>query len=207
MIDIYLIRHAESMANRYHDDVIHGSANDIELSEYGPEQAEKLANRFLKENISFDEVYSSIAVRADETAKTVCKIIGHPLERIIRSEKLVELSKGDWKGELRKRIIKIYEESLDKWNLIPPNGESYKMTAERMHEFLTENELSKYDGTDRKIAIFTHGNSIRSFLKPLFSLDAQKLYAIEIDNTSITRIKYDNGQWQLKTLNDHSHLR
>jgi broad specificity phosphatase PhoE len=207
MIDIYLIRHAESHANRYHDDVIHGSANEIELSEYGPGQAEKLGKRFLDEKITFDQVYTSIAVRADKTCEIVCSIIDYPLENIIKSEKLVELSKGDWKGELRERIIKIYENSSDKWNLIPPNGESYKMTADRMHEFLNTNELLSHDEKDKRIAVFTHGNSIRSFLKPLFGIDGQKLYAIEIENTSITKVRYDNGHWQLSTLNDYAHLR
>ncbi|MGV8151015.1 MAG: histidine phosphatase family protein [Candidatus Woesearchaeota archaeon] len=206
MIDIYLIRHAESMANRYHSDRIHGSANDIELSEYGPGQAEKLGKRFLDEKIKFDQVYTSIAVRANNTCKIVCNIIDYPLEKIIKSEKLVELSKGDWKGELRNEIIKIYEESPDKWNLVPPNGESYKMTSDRMHEFFNDNELSKYNNENRTIAVFTHGNSIRSFLKPLFGFDGQKLYTIVLENTSITRLNYNNGIWQFKTLNDHTHL-
>lgn len=208
MIEVYLIRHAESHANRYHSNVVYGSANEIELSEYGPQQAEKLGKRFLDEKIKFNQVYTSIAVRADKTCEIVCNIIDYPLEKIIKSEKLIELSKGNWKGELRDRIIKIYENCTDKWNLVPPNGESYRMTADRMHEFLNEIELSKNQhDTNRKIAVFTHGNSIRSFLKPVFGIDGQKLYAIDIENTSITRVKYDDGHWQLNTLNDYAHLR
>src|SRR3989344_5078569 len=128
MLNLYLFRHAESQMN-LHPDIISGRVNETPLSPLGELQALWLGQRLQNEEILFDQIYSSTAVRAQQTAMIASKQIEYPLENILSSEKLLELDQGDWEGQPR---VKIYtpqvlaEINRDNWNFAPKNGESQK---------------------------------------------------------------------------------
>lgn len=96
---------------------------------------------------------------------------------------------------------------MDPWTVEPPDGESMQNVGERMYGFLKDNELKKYYGTDRRIAIFSHGNSIRCLIKRVTGIDPKMIWKIGIDNTSITHLAYDDKGWYVKRMNDHAHLK
>ena len=100
MLDIYLFRHAESESNR-NSHLIGGRSNHAPLSQLGKFQALWLGERLRNEEVRFDQVYSSTALRTEQTANIVCEKIGYPLENILYSEKLLELDQGDWQGQPR----------------------------------------------------------------------------------------------------------
>lgn len=77
-IDIYLIRHAESEANRRMSHILTGQSKDVDLSEDGLTQAERLGRRLIDEGVRFDQVYSSTALRAAKTCDIVARIIKYP---------------------------------------------------------------------------------------------------------------------------------
>lgn len=136
-LDIYFIRHAESeMNNSPH--IIQGRNSGVKLSERGIIQAQKLGERLLAEGVKFDAIYSSIAVRAYETARIACEKMGVSAN-ITRLEQLVEQSQGDWEGKIRKEVYTpevIERIRKDMYNFCPPNGESMKMVEERMYSFV-----------------------------------------------------------------------
>ncbi len=207
MLDLYLIRHAESEMNRLNH-LIRGRSNNPSLSEAGIVQARRLGNRLKNAEVKFDRVYSSKAERAYDTACIVSKIVGYSLDRIVLSEDLLELDQGDWEGKLRCDIYSLdvlAKINSDNWNFKPPNGESQRDVEERMMKWVQENLLYHYK--EELIAgVFTHGLAIKCFLRGIMSFDPKITYKIDLENTSITRLKYSEKGWHLITVNDAGHL-
>ena len=210
MLNLYLLRHAESQMN-LHPDIISGRINETPLSPLGELQALWLGQRLRNEDIIFDQIYSSTAVRTQQTAKIVCNQIGYPLENILSSEKLLELDQGDWEGQPR---VKIYiSETLakinkDNLNFAPPNGESQKNVEDRMYSWLEENLLNQpnISTEDRTVGVFTHGLAIKCLFRKIMGSNPAMTYKIVLDNTSITKISYSQTGWHLVKFNDAAHL-
>jgi broad specificity phosphatase PhoE len=202
MLELYLIRHAESEINR-DKTRIGGRSNYAQLTQWGMEQAKLLAQRLFQEGIKFDEIYTSPAIRAIETAKIVCSAIGG-LDTIVKREDIQELSEGDWEGKLRAEMHT--EETLkcinsNNWEFRPPNGESQRQVEERMYCFV-ENLTIK----DGKIGVFGHGMSFKCLLRGIMGFSPSLTYRIAIGKTSITRLNYDKQGWHLLCVNDTAHL-
>src|SRR3989344_340996 len=210
MLNLYLLRHAESQMN-LHPDIISGRINETPLSPLGELQALWLGQRLRNEDIIFDQIYSSTAVRTQQTAKIVCNQIGYPLENILSSEKLLELDQGDWEGQPR---VKIYiSETLakinkDNLNFAPPNGESQKNVEDRMYSWLEENLLNQpnISTEDRTVGVFTHGLAIKCLFRKIMGSNPAMTYKIVLENTSITKLSYSQTGWHLVKFNDVAHL-
>lgn len=200
MLDLYLIRHAESELNRFLQ-IIGGRSNETPLSENGREQAYLLGERLSK--IPFTVYYSSPAVRSLETAR-----IAHgTLDDVVQSPLLLELDQGDWEGKLRTEIYTpemLARINADNWNFSAPNGESQRAVEERMLCFVNDN-LLQY--SDLSCCVFTHGLAIKCLLRSVMDFSPKITYKIEIENTSITRLKYSDRGWYVITINDTAHLK
>jgi len=200
MLELYFIRHAECEANT-HPEIIGGRSNSSPLTANGKEQARKLYQRL--NNINFDEIFCSPAVRAIETARIG---IGS-LEKIIITDKLQELDQGEWTGKVRKdtytpETLEII--SKDPLNFKAQGGESQYEVAIRMKEWLDETKVNY--PSDYKIAAFTHNGAIKYLLRDLLSKDIGIDFSIQLENTSITQIRYTEGTWKLSRFNDYMHL-
>lgn len=103
MLNIYLIRHAQSYANANMLDLI-GQPDDTPITDLGIRQTELLANNFIKENIQFNIIYSSIYKRAWQTAKILQEKLNHKND-IRYSDALVEYDFGDFKGQKRIDVL------------------------------------------------------------------------------------------------------
>ncbi len=209
MLDIYLIRHAESQINA-HQHLIGGRSNDSPLSPLGEFQALWLGQRLREQEIKFDQIYSSTAVRAQQTAHITCRQMGYPLENILYSEKLLEIDQGDWQGQPREKIYTqetIAKINQDNWNFAAPNGESQRQVEERMYSWVKENLLVSYDQAQPKtIGLFTHGLAIKCLLRGILGSNPAMTHKIVLDNTSITKLSYSNTGWHLVKVNDAAHL-
>ena len=209
MLDLYLIRHAESEMNLLHEGIIGGRSNATVLSKRGEYQASLLGERFVNNGIAFDEIYSSTAVRTIKTAQIVAEKLGYSLDNIVRSPQLLELDQGDYEGKSR---IETYTPevlqaiNLDNWNFTPPHGESQKVVEERMLAWVGDVLLPRYE-MDLTVAVFSHGVAIRCLLRGIMDFSAKMTgYKISTENTSITRLKYDSKGWNVVTINDTGHL-
>ncbi len=208
MLDLYLLRHAESQSNLNHH-LIGGRSNETPLSPLGEFQALWLGERLRAEDIKFDQVYSSTAVRTQQTAKIVCKQTGYPLEKILYSEKLQELDQGEWEGKPRNQIYTpetLAKINKDNWNFTPPNGESQRDVEERMYSWIEDNVLANYYQTQHTVGVFTHGLAIKCLLRKIMGSNPAMTYKIVLDNTSITKISYSQNGWHLVKVNDAAHL-
>ncbi len=209
MLNFYFIRHAESVMNCA-PHIIGGRSNETPLSERGKLEAASLGKRLVAENILFDKIYSSTAVRCRETARLVGKHMGFSLVDIVFSGELLELSQGEWQGKPRVEIYTpetVASINTDNWNFTPPNGESQRAVEERMLGFVQREVLPFYT-KDRMLSlgIFTHGMAIKCLLRGIMKFTPSITYKILLDNTSITRLQYDERGWHLLSVNDTAHL-
>lgn len=208
---LYLIRHGQSEVN-VNPDII-GQTATTPLTDHGRFQAKLLHNRLKRLGIKFDFIFSSHYDRALETAKIS---IPDPNQQIILAPAIREYSAGDWIGKSRKNLIsKEMAFKMKDLNLgfLPPNGESFNMVERRSSEWL-DNEIvynpQIIDHYNKHgpviIGAYSHGMTIKSLLHYVCNFDKNFVFKIKIDNTSITKLSFDNQGWRLLGVNDIAHL-
>lgn len=202
MINIYLLRHAETDYNA-HAQFIGGRSNHIPLSTKGKKQALEVGKTLRDSNIQFEQIFCSIANRTRQTLDLIlyqAQIINNP---IIYSEELQELSQGDWEGKLRSEIYtpeQLVEINSNQWLFTPPNGESQKEVEERMLAFISSEILSEH--TEGNFLIVGHGIAFKCLLRGILDISSQMAYRLSIDNTSLTKLSYEKEKgWFLNYLN------
>lgn len=155
MKTLYLIRHAESEANKGR---IFASRGAYPLTEAGKADADLIASE-LKEKVKIDRIISSPLTRARQTAASFEDVYSLKLEE---DERLCEQELGKFSGLSYDEIEKFpdYEmDALKRWDWIPAGGgESYKMIADRISSFFRD--LEKSEG-DENILIVTHAVAFR----------------------------------------------
>ncbi|TAE46495.1 MAG: histidine phosphatase family protein [Bacteroidetes bacterium] len=208
MINLYLIRHAESEGNLNHH-LIGGQSNHFRLTERGVRQCDLLGERLQRENWHFDRVYSSTAVRARETARIVCGYVGFPEADIQLTDNILELSQGDWVGYVRKEIYTpevVAQVRANSYDFKAPGGESQREVEARMAAWFRE-ITAEFDGSENlNIACFSHGFALKTLLRHILEASPAFTYRIMLHNTSVTGLQLVHGDWHLERINDHAHL-
>ena len=212
-----LIRHGESVFNTTPDRI--GQEADTPLTAKGNMQANLLRKRFEEHNIKFDYVFTSDYLRAYDTCKTSLDGVDHG--PIAICQELREYSAGDWNGLDRHDIHT--PEVLLKMSMLnsafcPPNGESMHMVERRASKWLEDailynkdiikeaqrREVSKMKPME--IAVFSHGMTIKCLLHYIMGFDQSFIWRLTLENTSITKLYFDDKGWRLLTVNDFAHL-
>ena len=195
MLDLWLIRHGETDWNT--QGRIQGSS-DKPLNAVGLCQARRLGARLA--GTRFDAVYASDLERARVTAATAL-----PDAEVQLDERLRELAYGMFEGKAWIELNEAEAAVAAHWREDPyrrrvPGGESYDDLLVRFAAFRTELPQS---GT---VAAFSHGGTIRSALYGVVGRPQDGAWRLRIDNTSITRLRFDARGVTLVTVNDHAHL-
>jgi len=201
MLEILIIRHGETswnMANIFRGRV------QIELSEEGLKQAEKLAEYLSQKKIR--AIYCSPIQRALQTAEIVSRrqqLTAQPMED------LTDLDFGQWEGvsfeEVKTRYREIYQLWREKPDLAKiPEGESLQEARER-----TLNALDKIiaDNKEGTVAIITHRVITKVLECALLGLDDSHFWNIEQDTCGVTTFIYTGKSFILKHHNDVSFLK
>lgn len=213
---LYLIRHGQTDVNFKGDTV--GQTADSPLTEKGRMQAQLLGERLAyKDQVTFDKVFASSYTRAYDTAK----IATGNNQPIIVTPELREYSAGDWTGSKRNDIYNVptlLRMAAMTNGFQPPNGESLHMVERRAAVWLEENVLYNklvQEEANRRhmqklppqnIFVFSHGMTIKCLLHYIMGFDQSFTWKITLDNTSISKLYFDNKGWRLLTINDHAHL-
>ena len=203
---MYLISHAESMANE-NKGFIGGRSVESPLSPRGKYQARLLAERLRDSGIIFDGWYSSTAKRTGQTVDTICTTTRYPLERIVRTPDLLELDQGDWEGLRRADVYtpEIREKmGRDLLHFQHPNGESRVMAEERALRWLYQDMIPSHSGAIA--GIVGHRLLFKGLIRNLLDWTPQEAYDLVLHNASVTILDYSKGRWELIALNDTSHL-
>ena len=207
MLDLFLVRHAESEMNTSNH-LICGRSHEIKISPRGQKQAALLGQKLKEQDALYDYLYVSSAIRAQETLSLMLEEMTVTQKPII-SDALVEMSLGDWEGKERAKyytpevLAAIKENPLD---YRVPNGESKRDVSKRMLNWIKTHLFPKSDTQDIRVLAVTHGWAIKSLLLGVLDPNLTHVHETFIDNTSVTHLAYVDGTWQLVSLNDKSHL-
>lgn len=201
MTKIYLIRHAESIANT--QGIYQGQSYDSELSTLGLKQAERLGQRLQK--ISLDAIYASPLKRTVKTAEMVQRFQRVPID-IVHVDTLKEISHGEWEGKTKEEIQTRWPDLYDQWQQEPhhvtfPNGESLMDVEHRILGWFRE--LTKDDKT---VAVVTHGAVIQTLLCHIHGFPLADFWKMpHASSASLTLIE-SHSPARITVHNDTTHL-
>ena len=157
---LYLIRHGETDWNR--QGRLQGS-QDIPLNELGRAQAAEAAKRLarLRPDFASLDYVASPMLRARETMSIIRDALSLGTEDVRLDPRLREITFGAWEGltwpELTLQDCEGARARMrDKWNYVPPQGESYAMLAQRLAPWL--------DSLTQETVAVAHGGVARALM-------------------------------------------
>ena len=210
--NIFFIRHGQSESN-VNENMAAGMNYDAPLTELGKKQAEALGERFKREGIYFDYLFTSELSRSIDTASIFLSTLGNKDIPTKRSEKLNELQIPGWRGKARNDVVTTEIQAM--WgksgkHYTPADGESEYELQKRYSEFIDKeiifnSEIEKIPESVN-IAIVVHGWALRGFFQEILEYDQSFIKKMAMDNTSISQFKYNDIGWRLVRINDSSHL-
>jgi|WetSurMetagenome_2_1015567.scaffolds.fasta_scaffold632893_1 2,3-bisphosphoglycerate-dependent phosphoglycerate mutase len=217
---LVLLRHGESVWNQ--KNVFTGWV-DVPLSGKGIVEAIQAGERLA--DIAFDAVYTSVQVRAIETAmialaqnsSTKTPAIVHTEGKmaewthiysdtmrenmipVYRDWHLNERYYGELQGQNKAETAARYsDEQVLQWrrsyDIAPPNGECLKDTAERTIPYFNENIVPLIN-QGKNVLISAHGNSLRSIVMFIESLNKEEVLRLEIPTGQPLLYEHKNGKF------------
>jgi broad specificity phosphatase PhoE len=196
---VYLIRHGQTEWNA--KDLALGQS-DIDLSEKGKAQLERLRERF--EDVKIDRIISSDLLRCRRTSAAVAGDKGAPIEYL---PALRERSFGSWEGK-ENSVVNAQLFEMAKNNGLPlydakaPDGESHRDVWDRV-----EPVLFPYLQEDLQLVIVTHGGTSRVILSILLKGTLETTFGFRVEHSAVSQIdRRPDGPFILNVYNDCSHL-
>jgi broad specificity phosphatase PhoE len=135
-IEIYLVRHAETVYN-VDNGLIGGRSDHLGITLNGEEQARRLGEYFEKNNLVFDNVFCSSQKRARESLDKTMEVTA--FKSIVYCDEIIEQSQGEWEGKLRSEIYtdkQLSEINFTGITFKPPGGESLREVRTRMSDWM-----------------------------------------------------------------------
>ncbi len=199
MTTLYLIRHGEAEGNVFRR--LQGQYDSL-ITPNGRKQIAALEERF--RNIHIDAVYSSDLTRTCITAGAIYKPKGLPLQT---DPRLREIGVGVWENHPFGWLDRCdhernyaFSHSPKTWSV--EGSETFDIYTGRFLTALRE-IAEKHEG--QTVALFSHGMVLRGSLQTLFFRDQENAIS-HCENTAVTCLRYENGEFTLEFLNDASHI-
>jgi len=215
---LILLRHGESEWNLLNKFT---GWTDIGLTDNGINEAQFSGKQILKENISINTLYTSLLVRATQTANIVSDIIGFNKNNIQYDWRLNERHYGALQGLNKSETAAKYgEDQVHIWRRsydIPPPllsedderhpkfnenfknidgelpiGESLKNVVERLNPFWEYYFKSMKDNPGNHL-IVAHSNSLRAIVKILDKLSDKEIVSVNIPTGVPLVYTFDNN--------------
>lgn len=186
-MEVYVIRHGESEANRKK---AYAGWSPVPLTEKGRQQAALLGSRL--KGRTFDAVFSSDLVRTRQTAELVLPGTDYRI-----SEKLREIHVGRLEGmteaEARQQFGDVCDSFRKTYDFTAVGGESEDDVRKRVAEFMEE--LIPLPDT-AKIAIVGHHGTAAAMLSYVLGCKVGRDIA-KLDNCAISCFAYADKRWTL----------
>jgi broad specificity phosphatase PhoE len=188
---LYLIRHGETDWNA--EGRLQGG-RDIPLNDYGRVQAEEAAARLRALCPRFDDLdyVSSPMTRTRETMEILRRSLGLH-ERYYRIEEaLREITFGTWEGSTWHEVLKNDHDRArareqDKWNYVPPAGESYAMLCVRIQPW--------HDALTRDTVAVAHGGVARALMALSGAVDPATAAMADIHQGKVLVFEAGGMRW------------
>ena len=188
---LFLVRHGETDWNR--EGRLQGS-KDIPLNELGREQAAEAAGRLRNLVQGYDglDFVASPMERARETMEILRYRLGLPPKAYRIDERLRELTFGTWEGFTWREVRKSEREQAlarerDKWSFVPPEGESYRMLAERIRPVL--------EALTGETVMVSHGGVARAVLALVGAVAPGDAAMVDIWQGKILKVSDGRVSW------------
>ncbi|MFT3902813.1 MAG: 2,3-bisphosphoglycerate-dependent phosphoglycerate mutase [Niabella sp.] len=179
MSELILIRHGQSQWNLENKFT---GWKDPDITEKGEQEAHHAAEKIRNEKI--DIAFTSVLVRAQHTLRIIMED-NHWDIPVIKDAALNERAYGSLEGLNKAETAKKYgEEQVHIWrrsyDVAPPDGESLKMTYERVLPYF-KSAILPYLVEGENVLIAAHGNSLRSLIMYLERLTPAQILKRELD--------------------------
>jgi broad specificity phosphatase PhoE len=198
---LLLVRHGESEYNSARRFAGHV---DIDLTDKGRRQVEKLRERLLEEKI--DAVYCSDLVRAQKTAEIA--LSGRNIQ-VVTCPELREISYGEIEGlefnEIKTRFPEVAKQlAKSETELSFPGGETFPQFVDRVTTFTAR--LKQHAEND-SILVVAHGGPLRALMCSMLGIGQGCWWQLSVDNASLSILQtYPRGS-VLSLLNETHHLK
>ena len=191
MKTLWFIRHGETDWNR--EGRLQGQ-RDIPLNDLGREQSAEAGRRLLAampEAGRLPWIVSPLG-RTMETATLARGAIGLDPPGFVTDARLMELTFGRWEGhtwhDLKKRERELARaRKADKWNFVPPGGESYALLAKRIAPWL--------DCVPDEAVVVSHGGVARVLLTMVGGVAMHEAPFHDIHQGQVLRLDAGQHVW------------
>ena len=171
------------------------------LSDLGVEETENLVKYLKTRAIKNDMIYSSPAVRTQQSAQMVSKMFKQDYEIV---EDLTSRRCGEWNGLTYSQILEKYPQGISEIlsNLQSDNNLSGESTVDFIARIkkVIDDLVEKNDGN--RIIIVTHPDVIQAAICAALDISADKMLKIYIRTGSVTQISYFEN-WASLVYCDH----
>lgn len=154
----------------------------------------------------FDVVLGSDLSRARDTGIAVAS---RWHAEVKTEERWREIDVGRWEGLTRPQVVARFPDevaALARGEMIPiGGGESWADLEKRANAALEDLRQSLQDG--QRAIVFSHGGLIASIVRGRLGLSMRRPRRLgNVNNTAVTTLRYDDGEWSLQRYNDTLHL-
>ena len=199
--NLILVRHGQSQWNEQN---LFTGWKDPGLTELGIKEAKNAGSLISDKGIQFDEMFTSMLVRAQDTGAIILDSINQQNIPITKNKALNErnygslagLNKDDARKKWGEEQVHIWRRSFD---IPPPEGESLKDTAERVLPYFHEYIMPKVI-QGLSILVAAHGNSLRALIMELDLISSEDIVKLEIPTGAPIQYEFNqNGEVVNKT--------
>ena len=199
--NLILVRHGQSEWNEQN---LFTGWKDPGLTELGIKEAKNAGSLISDKGIQFDEMFTSMLVRAQDTGAIILDSINQQNIPITKNKALNErnygslagLNKDDARKKWGEEQVHIWRRSFD---IPPPEGESLKDTAERVLPYFHEYIMPKVI-QGLSILVAAHGNSLRALIMELDLISSDDIVKLEIPTGPPIQYEFNqNGEVVNKT--------
>ena len=199
--NLILVRHGQSEWNEQN---LFTGWKDPGLTELGIKEAKNAGSLISDKGIQFDEMFTSMLVRAQDTGAIILDSINQQNIPITKNKALNErnygslagLNKDDARKKWGEEQVHIWRRSFD---IPPPEGESLKDTAERVLPYFHEYIMPKVI-QGLSILVAAHGNSLRALIMELDLISSEDIVKLEIPTGAPIQYEFNqNGEVVNKT--------
>jgi len=199
--NLILVRHGQSEWNEQN---LFTGWKDPGLTELGIKEAKNAGSLISDKGIQFDEMFTSMLIRAQDTGAIILDSINQQNIPITKNKALNErnygslagLNKDDARKKWGEEQVHIWRRSFD---IPPPEGESLKDTAERVLPYFHKYIMSKVI-KGLSILVAAHGNSLRALIMELDLISSEDIVKLEIPTGAPIQYEFNqNGEVINKT--------
>lgn len=179
---LYVIRHGQSEGNRLGQ---YTGWADVTLTQQGVREAEQVGE--IIKGISFDKIYSSDLIRAQQTAQAAIPGCVYETTELLR-----EVNVGKVSGRPLASVSSQERQEMDCVGFEMYGGESRSAFCGRLRTFLRR--VEQLGGEN--VAAFSHGGCLRAMLNEVVGCRLERS-VVCCENCAMAVFAFEKGVWKL----------